>query len=162
MNRENRAGTISFQPRWGLRSNYEQRDYLISYQGVWQLWVSVRDLAPRRWNIRSTAKLVPIEWPDSTVIRLPIRPEAWTAEISGSETWNMRPSEIFGRRSPTTIAPERTPIFDSNLLDLETSRFSEKMLFISNPDSAPLGPHVEGLRLKERTKPNVVVHYCTL
>ena len=38
------------------------------------LCVSVSDLAPRRWNILNTARLVPMEWPDSTVTMLPIRP----------------------------------------------------------------------------------------
>jgi hypothetical protein len=37
--------------------------------------VSVKDLAPSLWNILRTARLVPIEWPDSTVIKLPIFPD---------------------------------------------------------------------------------------
>ena len=36
-------------------------------------------MAPSRWNIRKTAKLVPIECPDSTLIRLAILPSAWTS-----------------------------------------------------------------------------------
>ena len=36
-------------------------------------------MAPSRWNIRKTAKLVPIEWPDSTLIRLAIFPSACTS-----------------------------------------------------------------------------------
>ena len=47
-----------------------------------QLCVRVRDLAPNLWNIRSTARLVPIEWPDSTVIRLAILPAECAARIS--------------------------------------------------------------------------------
>ena len=44
--------------------------------------VRVRDLAPNLWYIRSTARLVPIEWPDSTVIRLAILPAECAARMS--------------------------------------------------------------------------------
>ena len=47
-----------------------------------QLCVSVRERAPSRWNIRSTARLVPIECPDSTVIRLAIFPAECAATMS--------------------------------------------------------------------------------
>ena len=53
-----------------------------THHGVLQLCVRVRDLAPNRWNIRSTARLVPIEWPDSTVIRLAILPAECAATMS--------------------------------------------------------------------------------
>ena len=60
----------------------EKRYCDIAHQGVLQLCVRVRDLAPSRWNIRSTARLVPIEWPDSTVIRLAILPAECAATMS--------------------------------------------------------------------------------
>ena len=45
-----------------------------SYQGVSQLWVRVRALTPSLWKVLRTPRLVPMEWPDSTVITLAILP----------------------------------------------------------------------------------------
>ena len=66
-----------------FRKHYLIRDD--TYQGVLQLWVRVSDLAPRRWNMRRTAKLVPMECPDSTVMRLAILPEAWADTNSATK-----------------------------------------------------------------------------
>lgn len=71
-----------------IKTNTEEVvTYSQSYQGVLQLCVSVRDLAPRRWNMRSTARLVPIEWPDSTVIRLAILPDPCADTSSEEKSW---------------------------------------------------------------------------
>ena len=52
-----------------IAKSRKQRD---TDHGVLQLWVSVREMAPSLWNILSTARLVPIECPDSTLIKLAI------------------------------------------------------------------------------------------
>ena len=54
----------------------------VTYQGVSQLCVRVRTRTPSRWNIRRTARLVPMLCPDSTVIMLPIRPALCESMIS--------------------------------------------------------------------------------
>ena len=50
-----------------------------THQGVLQLCVSVSETAPSLWNILRTARLVPIECPDSTLIKLAIRFSAWAS-----------------------------------------------------------------------------------
>ena len=50
-----------------------------THHGVLQLCVSVSETAPSLWNILSTARLVPIECPDSTLIKLAIRFSAWAS-----------------------------------------------------------------------------------
>ena len=72
--------------KWRLLSQFSVKVLIYtvekSYHGVLQLWVRVREMAPKRWNIRRTAKLVPIEWPDSTLIMLAIRPSLWASKTA--------------------------------------------------------------------------------
>ena len=49
---------------------------LKTYQGVSQLCVRVRARTPSLWNVLRTPRLVPILWPDSTVMKLAIFPAA--------------------------------------------------------------------------------------
>lgn len=68
---------------------------LMTYQGVWQLWVSVMYLPPISYIIRRASKLLSIAWPPSMPIREAIFPSLCASFIPRAVVTKAKSSGYF-------------------------------------------------------------------
>ena len=140
----------TWAPCWSHELCYQgsvryQECSIITYHGVLQLWVKVIYLVPSLYISRKVARLLSMEWPPSTPIRLPILPSSKACRIptrtnSGwrhgmemfSTIWTIckgTPQVSWWTNSGVTCDLTRHDPQGKPLLRYHGSRFS-KMLFL--------------------------------